>query len=198
MTVIGGILFRFETSTILDPKWCHHDEITRIAAILMVLCSAIVGFTKVKADKAQRIVVAFLMAFIGVVAGFSIFSSLGVMFKNWTYFNLQETRSFDALIPIDYAYISQGRRKGWLAATFPAKVEVRLSEGAYNMLFSAGKRAEIGPYGGVESNGTYCIRAKVEQSRNAIRLLDAGRRQFPRSALVTCPSPPLTKIMALN
>jgi hypothetical protein len=155
-----------------------------------ILIGCIAFFYKAKKTSlGQRIVMTFAFTLLSVLVVF-LFSMRSMdLIYGWIDFPNGETRTYKGLLRISRAYQTHGKGASRNIQTMPFWSNMDVTEQDYQFMLDHRRPGdpERSP-DEISSQGYFCAKVTVEQSKKALRVLHAGSRTLPAGTVVLCPT----------
>lgn len=184
----------FDTATILWPRNENILEVVVWTAAGMGLISTVVGFTNITGATVSRLILAiFVYGLGGSLTTMVLFATVSNIVQNRVYFPASNTQTFDALIPIDRAYLGHSRgcvaeNTCWNVQTSPLWSDLNVFEVDYQFMLDNRSPDNVSDdTEEISSRGFHCLQAKVQKAGSAIRIMDSGSSTLPKGSVVLCP-----------
>jgi hypothetical protein len=177
----------FDNATELTPD--HSDILGYCfgAAAILAIVSGIVIFVQSEGAKAARIALALVTALASGIGGALLSSTIANIIENHIDFPAGKTRTFRALLPIGRAYRMDSRTgSSWIIQPV-IWTNIDITQSDYRFMLSHRGWNGRGPEpDSVSSRAYFCARVLIQQSGDALRVLNAGRSTLPDGAVGIC------------
>ncbi|CAN5652955.1 hypothetical protein BH10PSE14_BH10PSE14_01710 [soil metagenome] len=190
--LLALLLKLFDSTTELAPA---HEGITTfclIAATLLCLASAVIGF-RVRRTRSVvgRLFRGAWYALLGFLAVYFSLLGCATIVAGWSDFPARRTLSSSRLIAIASASHRVGSRGGesWSvrALSFDATFNITRDDYGF-MLAHRRPDDDASEPDAIASNGYFCARVTVEQAGDALRVMHAGSHKLPQGSIILCPA----------
>jgi hypothetical protein len=190
--VLAFLLHWFHATTELAPTHDGAAQFCAIAAALVCLASAVVGFRKHPfRGVVDRLFRAVGYGLLGFVAVFFASKGCATTIEGWIDFPAGGTRASQGLIAIADASHSVGVKgqEHWTMETQKFDATLNITREDYGFML-AHRRPEddASEPDRIASNGFFCARVTIEQAGEALRILHAGSYKLPQGSVMLCPA----------
>lgn len=182
-------LDRFDTATELTPDHSDTLEYCFWAAGLVAISSMAVGFFHSKGSLASRIWLSLAcFGLLGGLASVLLLSTVARIIENRQDFPPETTRTFAAMLPIERAYRMDSRTgSSWIIQPAPIWSNIYIAHSDYTfMLARSGTPSARKEPSNVPSRSYFCAKVTMQQSGEALRVLDAGAQALPSGSVGIC------------
>lgn len=190
LLLVYGILGRFDTYTEITPS---HDNVLNACfwlggvGALGLMSVAVFGRQTLKVW--QRIYLAIALAMLGFLAVFLLSSRIATLAENHLDFPAANTRGFSGFLLINRAYRTHGKGQSWNIQTMPIWSNLDITSSDYGFMLKHRRPGDPGRDADeISSRGFFCAHVLMQQSGNAVRVLNAGSRKLPSGTVVICPA----------
>jgi hypothetical protein len=185
---IYGILGWFDTTTEITPS---HDAILAICfeagGLAALLLAGVAVFRRQKMT-AWRVRQAIALTILGFLSVSLLSVRLARIIENHIDFPAGHTRTYPALLIIKRAYRTEGKGRSWNIQTMPIWSNLDITEYDYSFMLNYRRPGDDGHNPNeISSEGYFCAQVIMQESGNALRVLNAGSRKLPRGTVVVCP-----------
>lgn len=190
LAAVDMLLGFFDTSTQITPD--HGNVLNACFAAgglsaLLMSGVALFGIQKMKAW--QRACLATALAIVGFLSVFLLSSQIAKLVENHIDFPAGSTKTYPAFLFINRAYRTQGKEQSWNIQTTPIWSNLDITEGDYSFMLSHRRPGDDGHNPNeISSKSYFCAKVTMQQSDNALRILNAGSHQLPAGTVVICPA----------
>lgn len=182
-------LGHFDNATELTPD--HSDTLAYCfwAAGIVAVSSALVCFSQSKGSLASRVLMSTLVfGGLGGLATLLLLSTIANIIHNHRDFPPETTQTYWALLPIERAYRADFRTgSSWIIQPAPIWSNIDISHSDYSLMLgrpaSGGERSEPSS---VSSRSHFCAKVEMQQSGDALRVLQAGTQKLPPGTVGVC------------
>jgi hypothetical protein len=190
LVLLGIVLGWFDNTTELVP---HHDFANQLIFCIALVSGAVFSGVGIYLSRGladwRRIAFALLFLFIGVISGFVLSYDIADIVEGVIDFPQNTTRSYTAQLLISRAYQTHGKGRSWNIQTTPIWSNLEITEEDYNfMLANRRPGDESHDPGEIKSKGYFCAQVTMQQSGNAMRVMNAGTHKLPKGTVIRCPS----------
>lgn len=189
LVALDMLLELFDTSTQISPD--QENVVSACLAAggigaLLFLAVALFGTQRMKAW--QRVCLATFLPIIGFLSVFLLSSRVATLVENHFDFPARSTKTYTAFLRINRAYRTQGKGESWNIQTAPIWSNLDITEGDYRFMLSHRRPGDEGHNPNeISSKGYFCAKVTMEQSGDALRILNAGSHKLPAGTVVICP-----------
>lgn len=169
-----------------------HDDVLLaclgVAGLTLLVC-AVVAIHKSKNNTVwQRVRLVFSLGLFGLISVALVTMRAASIIEGRIDFPPGKTTSQIALISISRAYRTHGKGQSWKIQTTPVWSDLDITEADYDFMMTH-RRAGDDSHNAdeISSNGYFCARVTIQQSGNALRVMNAGSRTLPAGTVVICP-----------
>lgn len=189
------VLGWFETYTEIAPS---HDNILNTCFVLGGVGAlglvSVADFGRQSLKVWQRIYLAIALAMLGFLSVFLLSSRIATLAENHLDFPAASTRTSSGLLLINRAYRTHGKGQSWNIQTMPIWSNLDITPSDYGYMLKHRRPGDPGHDDDeISSKGYFCAHVLMQQSGEALRVLNAGSRRLPSGTVVICPAgvPPL-------
>jgi hypothetical protein len=191
LLLLYGAMGWLDNTTQLEPAHNNVDAATFSVAGLagIVFCGAAISLSK-KWILWRRIGFALAFLFLGTLLGFMVTYRAASIVEGLIDFPPANTRSYATLLLISRAYQTHGKGESWDIQTMPIWSNLDITREDYNFMLAhrrPGDDAQTPDE--ISSKGYFCAQVTVEQSGNALRVMNAGSHKLPKGTVIECPAP---------
>ena len=184
------VLGWFDNTTELVPA--HQDVETATFCIAgmagIVFAGAAIYLSKTWAFW-RRIGFAFAFLLLGTLLGFMAGYRTANIVEGLIDFPPAKTRSYTALLLISRAYQTHGKGESWNIQTTPIWSNLDITKDDYNFMLAHRRPGDQSQNPDeISSKGYFCAQVTVEQSGNALRVMNAGSHKLPKGTVIECPA----------
>lgn len=190
LLLVYWVLGLFDTYTEITPR---HDNALNACfgfggvSALVLMSVAVFGRQSLKLW--QRIYLAIALAMLGFLTVFLLSSRIATLTENYRDFPAANTRTFYGFLRIDRAYRTHGKRQSWNIQTMPIWSNLDITPSDYGFMLNHRPPGDRGlDDDEIASRGFFCAHVLMQQSGNALRVLNAGSRKLPKGTVVICPA----------
>ena len=192
LLAVGGILGWFDRTTELTPS---HDEVLQFCFLIAGLAGLACGGLSIRESKGmalwRRIAVGCCLVALGFLAVFLVSSRGADLIEGRTDFPPAKTRTYPGLLIISRAYQTHGKGRSWNIQTTPIWSNLDVAQADYEFMLAHRSPADDGRNPDeISSRGFFCARVMLQQSGDALRVLNAGSQKLPAGTVVVCPTTP--------
>jgi hypothetical protein len=191
LLLLYGAMGWLDNTTQLEPAHNNVDAATFCVAGLagIVFCGAAISLSK-KWILWRRIGFALAFLLLGTLLGFMVTYRAASIVEGLIDFPPAKTRSYATLLLISRAYQTHGKGESWNIQTMPIWSDLYITREDYNFML-AHRRPGDGAQtpDEISSKGYFCAQVTVEQSGNALRVMNAGSHKLPKGTVIECPAP---------
>lgn len=135
------------------------------------------------------IYLAIALAMLGFLAVFLLSSRIATLAENHLDFPAANTRGFSGFLLINRAYRTHGKGQSWNIQTMPIWSNLDITPSDYGFMLKHRRPGDPGRDADeISSRGFFCAHVLMQQSGNAVRVLNAGSRKLPSGTVVICPA----------
>lgn len=182
----------FDNTTELVPAHPNVDTATfYIAGIAgIIFAGAAIYFSKTWALW-RRVGSALAFLLLGTLLGFMVSYRTANIVEGLIDFPPAKTRSFPAILLISRAYQTHGKGESWNIQTTPIWSNLDITKDDYNFMLAHRRPGDQSQNPDeISSKGFFCAQVTVEQSGNALRVMNAGSHKLPKGTVIECPAKP--------
>ncbi len=148
---------------------------------------AVLSHQKMKAWR--RIYFAICLGLVGFLSVFLLSSRVAHLVQNYRDFPASSTRTFTGNLLISRAYATHGKGQSWSIQTMPIWSNLSITKGDYQFMLDHRRPGDPTLSSDeISSKGYFCAQVKMQQSGNALRVLNAGSNPLPSGTIVLCPA----------
>lgn len=186
--IASWIIGRFNNSTELTPSYDTPLQIGLYTACVVAALSAMLIFFQSHGALYRRlvmsIIVAPIFAFLGV---FLLIAEISALAEVEHDFPVGKTKTFEGLIMLQRAYQTHGKGRSWNIQTMPIWSNIDITQSDYNFMLSHRSPDDHGrDPDEVTSNGYFCAHVTLQQSGEALRVMNAGNYKLPSGSVGIC------------
>lgn len=190
LVLLGVALGWFDNTTELTPD---HEAVLPGCFVLACLGGLISALVPVRDWKkgavGSRVAIAFALALMGFIAVFLVSSSAADIVEGSIDFPAGRTTSHQALLLISRAYQTHGKGRSWNIQTMPIWSNLDITEDDYDFMLAHWRPGDNARNPDeISSHGYFCALVTIEQSGDAIRVMNAGSHRLPKGTVILCPS----------
>jgi hypothetical protein len=185
------VLGWFDNTTELVPTHENVDAVTFCVAGItgVVFCGAAIYLSK-RWTLWRRIGFALAFLLLGTLLGFMASYRIATIVEGLVDFPPAKTRSYPALLLISRAYQTHGKGESWNIQTTPIWSNMDITKEDYNFMLAHRRSGDESKNSDeISSKGYFCAQVTIEQSGNALRVMNAGSHKLPKGTVIECPAP---------
>ncbi|MGF7181486.1 hypothetical protein HDF11_003004 [Tunturiibacter psychrotolerans] len=192
LLAMGGILGWFDRTTELTPS---HDEVLQFCFIIGGLGGLVCGGLSIRESRGmaawRRVAIGCCLAVVGFLAVFLLSSRSADLITARLDFPAAKTRTYPGLLIIWRAYQTHGKGRSWNIQTTPIWSNLDVTQADYEFMLAHRSPQDQGRNPDeISSHGFFCARVTLQQSGDALRVLNAGNQKLPAGTVVVCPTTP--------
>ncbi|HVZ83871.1 MAG TPA: hypothetical protein VG893_09360 [Terracidiphilus sp.] len=180
----------FDNTTELVPS---HDNVDRAVFSIAIAIGIISGTIAIYLSKGRaiwrRASLAFSFLLLGMISGFMASDHAANIIEGLIDFPPAKTRSYPSLLLISRAYQTHGKGRSWNIQTTPIWSNLDITEDDYNFMLAHRRPGDdSNNLDEVPSKGYFCAKVTLEQSGDALRVMNAGSHKLPKGTVIVCPA----------
>jgi hypothetical protein len=192
LLAVGGILGWYDRTTELTP---NHNEVLQFCFLIAGLAGLACGGLSIRGSEGmalwRRIAIGCCLAVLGFLAAFLVSSRSADLIEGHIDFPPAKTRTYPGLLIISRAYQTHGKSRSWNIQTTPIWSNLDVVQADYEFMLAHRSSVDGGRNPDeISSRGFFCARVTLQQSGDALRVLNAGSQKLPAGTVVVCPTIP--------
>jgi hypothetical protein len=189
---VYGVLGLLDRTTELTPS---HDEVLQLCFLIAGLAGLACGGLSIRESRGmavwRRIPISCCLVAVGFLAVFLVSSRIANLVEERTDFPPAKTRTYPGLLIIWRAYQTHGKGQSWNIQTTPIWSNLDVTQADYQFMLTHRSPEDHGRNPDeISSHGFFCARVTLQQSGDALRILNAGSQKLPAGTVVVCPTTP--------
>lgn len=192
LLLVYGALGWLDKTTELTPS---HDRVLQFCFLIAGIAGLFCGGLSIRESRGmagwRRGAIACCAVMLGFLAVFLVtYRSVDIV-EGYIDFPSAKTRTYPSLLVIWRAYRTHGKGQSWNIQTTPIWSNLDVTETDYNFMLAHRNTVDHGrDPDEIASHGFFCARVTLQQSGNALRIMNAGSQKLPSGTVVVCPTTP--------
>ena len=184
------VLGWFDRSTEIIPT---HEAVLTLCFMLgglgALTLASVAIFGRQSMKMWQRAYLAVPLAALGFLSVFLLSNRIAELAENHLDFPSSTTRTFSGFLRIERAYRTHGKGQSWNIQTTPTWSNLDITPDDYQFMLDHRRPEDLGSDANeISSKGYFCAHVVMQQSRSALRVLNAGSHKLPVGTVVVCPA----------
>jgi hypothetical protein len=188
LAVFGWILEWLDHATELTPVHLGPLNASLIGACVLAVVSAALVFSQSEGRMSGRLAMSLIVAPIFSILGAALsLSEIATLIENRNDFPPSNTRTFQGLLLIDRAYQTHGKGRSWNIQTTPIWSNLDITQADYEFMRTHRRPGDLGEDPDeISSKAYFCANVTLQQSGEALRVLNAGTYKLPQGTVGIC------------
>lgn len=192
LLLIYGALGWFDKTTELTP---NYDRVLQFCFLIAGLAGLLCGGLSIHESRGmaawRRVPIVCCVIMLGFLSVFLVASRSADIIEGFIDFPPAKTRTYPGLLIIWRAYQTHGKGRSWNIQTTPIWSNLDVTEMDYDFMLTHRSVVDHGhDPDEIASHGFFCARVTLQQSGDALRIMNAGNQKLPEGTVVVCPTTP--------